>query len=473
MKEISPTTFAEHVENSCGALVRDAAPAIGADIEVLDETGRVVLRALRDEHAGPPKWAFATTIEAGGTIVGKLRSSTASEASRALLSTLAHDIGNRVATAVEMGCMIERLSVCYDELDLLHRMSAAAHPDKRVVETSSTLLGESMRHMRERTLFLYLSADDHLEFRTGGSEADLPEDLAGLAESRAQYRELVVALAGGGERVTNEKHSGVVRGGHTDVHYTGFAVRDANGIAGFVGIHHRKPSDAPDGRELKMLACLARELTDVATRGAMLDELRDMLFNTVKSLVAAVDAKDVYTRGHSERVYRLSVSMGEHLGISSEEMQNLAWAALLHDIGKIAIPEEVLRKTTALSDDEVRLIQGHPLRGERLLEPISQLGGVLPGVRNHHERVDGRGYPDQLAGEEIPLIARIIAVADTYDALVSTRAYRRARTREFALREIERSAGTQLDAEVVRVFLEIARAEGSAVLGPEELSDAA
>jgi HD-GYP domain-containing protein (c-di-GMP phosphodiesterase class II) len=407
----------------------------------------------------------------GGTLVGTLRSSTASEAARALLSTLAHDIGSRVAATVEMSGMIERLSVCYDELDLLHRMSTATQPDHSIVEASSALLDETARLLRDRTVFLYLDGDDHLEFRTDGE--DLPEELASLYDERARYRTIVAEMANDGDYTEASAHHGLLRTGDLELHYVAYPVREGDGVRGVVGIHHRSRADVPAPRELKVAACLARELSDVATRGSMLDELRDMLFNTVKSLVAAVDAKDVYTRGHSERVYRLAVAMGQHLALGVAEMQDLAWAALLHDIGKIAIPEEVLRKTESLTDEDIRAIQAHPVRGERLLQPIAQLAGVLPGIRHHHERVDGRGYPDRLSGEDIPFIARIIAVADTYDALVSTRAYRRARTREYALREIERSAGTQLDEHVVQAFLEIARADGSNVPGPEELSDAA
>lgn len=472
MSRITPTTFAEHVENTSGALVRDAAPALGADIQVLDETGRVVLSALREESASPPKWAFSIEIRSSQEVVGTLRASSASEASRALLTTLAHDIGTRVAAAVDMDVMIERLAACYDELELLYKMSAALQPQRRIPDTCGALLDEAAHHLSGAPVFVYFTHEDHLELRSG-EEHVLKEHLDALRDAKPLYRALVDAIPTDDEDMGRALCTGTLTPSSGRVGYAGFAVHERDRVAGFVGMLHVTSDEPTDSGELKLLECLARQLTDVVTRSALLDELRDMLFKTVKSLVSAIDAKDAYTRGHSERVHEISVAIGDKLDLPADERQNLAWAALLHDIGKIAIPEEILRKPGALTKDELRLIQTHPGRGETLLRPITQLSGILPGIRSHHERMDGRGYPDQLAGEAIPRIARIIAVADTYDALVSTRAFRHARTREFAVREIEKSAGAQLDGKIVKVFLELVRAEDSKIAGPEDLAEAA
>lgn len=474
MSRITPSTFAEHVESNCGALVRDAAPAIGADVQVLDESGRVVLSARRhdDGDAPAPKWAFSLEIAVSHDVVGTLRASSASEASRALLTTLAHDIGTRVTAAVEMDVMIDRLATCYDELELLHKMSAALRPDMRVAASCRALLEECARHLAGVPVFVYLLHEDHLEL-TGGEGDPLEERLPALRDAKTLYRSIVDAADPTDGDLDPDVTRGTLTPSSGHVGYAGFALYERGHIAGFVGRLHAADREPTDTGELKLLEALARQLTDVVTRGAILEDLRDMLFKTVKSLVAAIDAKDAYTRGHSERVHEISVAIGEALSLPAEEQQNLAWAALLHDVGKIAIPEEILRKPGALTRDELRLVQTHPTRGETLLRPITQLAGILPGIRSHHERMDGRGYPDQLAGDAIPRIARIIAVADTYDALVSTRAFRHARTREYAIREIERSAVTQLDPAIVDVFLELVRTEGSTIAGPEDLADAA
>jgi HD-GYP domain-containing protein (c-di-GMP phosphodiesterase class II) len=191
-----------------------------------------------------------------------------------------------------------------------------------------------------------------------------------------------------------------------------------------------------------------------------------MLFHTVRGLVAAIDAKDEYTRGHSERVHHVSILIAKRLGLSAEEIRRVSWAAMLHDVGKIAIGRSILHKPGKLTDDEYETIKTHPVRGCRVLEPIPQLREILPGIRHHHERWDGRGYPDGLRGEEIPLTSRIIAIADTFDAIVSTRAYREARSLEFALEEIGRNAGIQFDAQIVPVFLALAAENAFAALNP-------
>jgi HD-GYP domain-containing protein (c-di-GMP phosphodiesterase class II) len=232
-------------------------------------------------------------------------------------------------------------------------------------------------------------------------------------------------------------------------------VRTRAAVNGYVGVFRRGGAEPFETGELRLLECLSQELSHTAITRDLLRELQEMLFNTVRSLVAAIDAKDEYTRGHSERVFRVSVALGERLGLPPEQLQALSWAALLHDVGKIAIQRDILNKPARLSEEEYRTIQSHPARGCRVLEPIPQLRSVLPAIRHHHERFDGTGYPDGLAGEAIPRLSRIIAVADTYDAITSTRAYRQARTASFAREQITRGAGTQFDPQVARVFVEM------------------
>jgi HD-GYP domain-containing protein (c-di-GMP phosphodiesterase class II) len=174
---------------------------------------------------------------------------------------------------------------------------------------------------------------------------------------------------------------------------------------------------------------------------------------TVRSLIAAVDAKDTYTRGHSERVHLAACALGEALGLDPATRADLFWASLLHDVGKIGAPDHILKKPGRLTPEEYRVMQEHPVRGDELLAPLTWLGGARRGVRHHHERFDGTGYPDRLAGEAIPLIARIISVADTFDAVISRRSYRDARDAEPAIAVLREAAGTQLDPDVVAAFI--------------------
>ena len=172
---------------------------------------------------------------------------------------------------------------------------------------------------------------------------------------------------------------------------------------------------------------------------------RAQALSAMRVLARAVDARDPYTRQHSDRVADLAVQLATVLRWPVERIVALREAALVHDVGKIGVPEAVLCKPGRLTDEEFGWIKKHPEIGHRILKDIPQLADILPGVLHHHERIDGRGYPHGLAGEAIPLMARIIAVADTFDALSSTRSYRAARPRDVVLAEIARSAGSQLD----------------------------
>ena len=154
-------------------------------------------------------------------------------------------------------------------------------------------------------------------------------------------------------------------------------------------------------------------------------ELKDLLFGIIRALTAAIDAKDPYTSGHSERVARIAVRLAEEMGMSPQKRSDLYLAGLLHDVGKIGIDDEVLKKMGPLTPDEYRRIQAHVEIGVTILQDLRKLRHILPGVRHHHESLDGTGYPDQLQGDEIPLEARILAVADSFDAMSSNRPYRK------------------------------------------------
>jgi len=209
--------------------------------------------------------------------------------------------------------------------------------------------------------------------------------------------------------------------------------------------------------EMRLVTSMGEQLAVVITNTDLYRDLERFVINMVKSLVYAIEAKDVYTRGHSERVSLFSLELAERLGWEDHEKKILNWAAVLHDVGKIGIPEIILNKPGALNNDEYGVIKGHPQKGYVILKPLEQLSDSLPGILHHHERYDGKGYPQGLKGEEIPLSARVIAIADTYDALTSDRAYRPGKDPETALAIIEKVAGTQLDPELTPLFVEMIR----------------
>jgi len=187
------------------------------------------------------------------------------------------------------------------------------------------------------------------------------------------------------------------------------------------------------------------------------EENRQLFIGTVKSLAAAIDGKDPYTRGHSERVSRFSMAIAQRLGLSDEEVEKIRISALLHDVGKIAIDDKILKKPAALTDDEYEIMKGHPQKGYKIMSQIPAMKEFLPGMYMHHEMVNGMGYPQGLKGDEIPLMGKIVAVADTFDAMTTDRPYQKAMKFEDALARIETFVGTRYDESVVNAFAEACR----------------
>jgi len=180
--------------------------------------------------------------------------------------------------------------------------------------------------------------------------------------------------------------------------------------------------------------------------------INEVLVGLTRSLTAAIDAKDEYTYGHSERVARVAVELGRELGLREAEQNDIYLAGLLHDIGKIGIRDDVLTKRGPLTDDELKHIQQHPVIGHRILVDLHAMAHLLPGVLNHHERYDGRGYPEGLKGDSIPLLARILAVADSFDAMNTSRPYRTAMPLERVEQILRQGAGIQWDPQVIDAY---------------------
>ena len=178
-------------------------------------------------------------------------------------------------------------------------------------------------------------------------------------------------------------------------------------------------------------------------------ENRDLFLGSIRMLAAAIDEKDPYTRGHSGRVAKYSMIIGENLGLDAGELDRLRISALLHDVGKIGVDDRVLKKPGKLTDEEFTLMKQHPVKGANIMRPVAQLKEMLPGIELHHERMDGGGYPYGLPGEKIPMMARIIAVADTFDAITTNRPYQSAMDLEFAMDRIRSLAISKFDPKVV------------------------
>jgi putative nucleotidyltransferase with HDIG domain len=207
--------------------------------------------------------------------------------------------------------------------------------------------------------------------------------------------------------------------------------------------------------ELQLISAAAGLIGIYHENLARFAEQKAQFLATVRSLAASIDAKDRYTRGHSERVSVLGAALARALGMDEETAEQYRVAGLLHDVGKIGTPESILTKMGRLTDEEFREIKKHPEIGYEILKDIPGIAFALPAVLHHHEKFDGTGYPARLAGENIPLIARVLALADTFDAMRSNRSYRSARSHDTVIAEIRRCAGTQFDPKLAAVFVEL------------------
>lgn len=187
----------------------------------------------------------------------------------------------------------------------------------------------------------------------------------------------------------------------------------------------------------------------------LFEEAQSAYVQTVSALASAIELRDSYTSTHSQRLADLAVETGKLLNCTPQELVDIRWAALLHDIGKIGVPDEILRKASSLEAHELEIMRQHPEIGARIVEPIHNLASVAPIIRAHQERFDGTGYPDGLREEQIPKIARIISVADAYVAMTDERTYRKARSHDQAVEELKRCSGTQFDPRVVEAILQV------------------
>jgi HD-GYP domain-containing protein (c-di-GMP phosphodiesterase class II) len=198
------------------------------------------------------------------------------------------------------------------------------------------------------------------------------------------------------------------------------------------------------------------------------EENRELFVGTVKALAAAIDGKDRYTRGHSERVSRVSLAIGQRLGMDEQELETLRISSLLHDVGKIAIDDSILKKPAALTDDEFTVMKTHPQRGYKIMSQIPAMREYLPGIYMHHEMVNGMGYPQGLKGDEIPLQAMIVSVADTFDAMTIDRPYSKGMTLQDSLDRIQSFVGTRYSEKVVNALIEACN-EGQVGIGVVKL----
>lgn len=224
-------------------------------------------------------------------------------------------------------------------------------------------------------------------------------------------------------------------------------------IIGVLEAINKKGKRGFDNEDLSLLTSLADQVAIALDNSRLYQELEEMFFQTADSLADAIEQRDPYTGGHTQRVTLYSQAIAKYLQLKPLERKWLKITSVLHDIGKIGIEDHILKKPTRLSTKEFDLIKHHSDIGAKIIGHIRQLKEIVPGVKYHHEQINGKGYPDGLRGKDIPILAKIVAVADTYDAMTTDRPYRKAMEKEAAIEELKRCSGTQLDKEVVEAFI--------------------
>jgi len=232
-------------------------------------------------------------------------------------------------------------------------------------------------------------------------------------------------------------------------------LKTRKGVIGVVNLNRKEDANPFTEDNLKLLFTMANDVAFAIENATLYQNLHESYLSIIRALVSALELKDSHTRGHSESVTRYAVALAKKLKLFPQEIESIEVAAILHDVGKIGVQESILNKPGKLNNEEWKEMKQHPEFSYKILKEVNFPWEIKPVIYAHHERYNGKGYPARLKGEKIPLGARILAVADTFAAMTSDRAYRKGLSKEMAIEELKRVAGTQLDPELVKVFVEM------------------
>ena len=350
----------------------------------------------------------------------------------------------------------QRLSTIYEVGTLM-----SAITDMRGLMNHIIKLATKVTEAEAGSLLLYDRDKNDLYFEI--ATGTVGESLVGRRVALGQGVAGVVALEGRPVVVSPKKKSELVdrsfdeKVGFITQSMLAVPLRVKEKLIGVLEVVNKKSLAGFNIDDQELLMTLGSQIAVAIDNARLYDKMGQLFVQMVQSLSSAIDAKDRYTHGHSHRVTLFSLAIADALMLTGDVKDTLQLSALLHDIGKLGIPEDILCKPARLTKEEFEIIKQHPIIGTRIIEPIKPLQKILPGMRHHHERYDGRGYPDGLKGREIPLFGRIISVADTYDAMTSDRSYRKGLSSDIALEEIQTCAGTQFDPMVVEAFFRVVR----------------
>jgi hypothetical protein len=393
-----------------------------------------------------------------------------------LLTNLAELIEDRWNSQSEMENMAQELAQSFEDLYLYSRIATQIKSLQVSESMLQDLLRQLLKTMRVDLAFAKLQGLD--DYQVLVSSPELSAEISGLESFHQSLIDSIPRSAPSLKENYFIVNNSKLNPGYGDLHpepyrFLAVEVEHKDTSYGWLGLVSFNLNHIFRRSELRLLESIAEQLGVVMDNTNLYRNLERFVINVVKSLVQAIEAKDFYTRGHSERVSHFCSLVAEKLSLEPTQKVHLHWASILHDIGKIAIAEHILNKPDTLNHTEYGIIKEHPKKGCDILKPLEQLSDSIPGILYHHERWDGDGYPRGLKKQEIPLLARIIAVADTFDALTSERPYRRSRTQQEALKIMQEVSGTQLDPDLVNIFQEVMDLGKEGIHRKEDYRDAA
>ncbi|WP_203472710.1 HD domain-containing phosphohydrolase [Dissulfurispira thermophila] len=419
------------------AIIQSIINSIGSPVTIQDADGAILLAAYEgsDESGRYPINAFGEVIgwAGGSSKIAPIASILSYIAQRELeIKNITHETLNKYKEITLLYDLSEKVSSC---LNLNEAATLAVEQAKKFIECT----GASLR---------LLNGDGKLEtIATWGHEADTSPLIQighGIEGS--------IFTTGIAEIVNNVLSD--ARHADEEVNANSMIcspLKTKDKVMGTIKISSMSPINYT-AEHLKILNTIASQTAAAIENARLYDELKETFLMAVITLAETIEKRDPYTGGHTKRVMQYSLAIGKVLALSDEDMTRLKLSAILHDVGKIGVKDTVLCKPGRLTDEEFKEIKKHTLYGEEILAHIKQFKDIIPGVKHHHERYDGKGYPDGLKGKDIDIAARIIAVADSFDAMTSNRPYRQGLSLDVAFEELKKHAGAQFDPDVVSAF---------------------
>lgn len=421
------------------ATIKTLASALGASVSVQDTVGKTV-------YGDAVQPAVRYPVRVKDIVVGWVLGDRAGvEAVASLLSHLS-------ALEIEKKALGRETLEKYTEITALSSVTEKLAANLDPIAVSQLVIEDVMALIKADNVSIMLANEETSVFEITAASGKEYHPITTLnCKSIADY----VFRTGKGEIVNDLSADdryvpGAIR--ISSLMYAPLKIKDE--VIGMINVSNSEPTDYSAG-DLQLLSTLAFHAAAAIQTARLYNNLKEAMLTTIHSLVMTIGKRDAYTGDHTMRVKEYSVAVAKEMGLSEEETERLQLAASLHDVGKIVIRDSILLKEGQLSDEEFDVIKHHTIFGEEIIKPIKFLRLVIPGIRQHHERYDGTGYPDRLHGKQIDLIARIIAVADSFDAMTTDRPYRKALSHASAVDELQVHSGTQFDPEVVQTFIRV------------------